>query len=195
MKMLGIYFFRQQELLSEAFLLRALPLLPPERQKKANRYRRDMDRKNCIVSWLLLRAALREHFGIRDFALQYGKYGKPFLNGCPDVFFCISHCAGGCVVTVADHPIGIDIERVRPFSMDVAKYVCTKAELRMLERAADRALLFTRIWTGKESRCKMTGEGISEKLAQYEVLQDETVSTIEYNGFVLSVCEGDNERR
>lgn len=186
--MFRIYLFRQQERIDEAFFMRALSLLPLRRREKALRYRCGIDRKNCVVSWLLLRTALYECFGITDFALRYGECGKPFLAGRTDVFFSISHCAGGCAVAVADRPIGVDIEKIRPLSREAANLVCTRRELALLEEAKDGALLFTRIWTGKESRCKMTGEGISEALAFYDVLQDETVSTVEYGGIVISVC-------
>jgi len=61
------------------------------------------------------------HF--RKFRLGYGDYGKPYLMDWPEIHFSISHCKKGCGVMVADHPVGMDLEVIRPFSWEVARRV------------------------------------------------------------------------
>lgn len=157
-----LYLFDQYEKISEEFIIRALPFLPEERRSRALRYRRRIDRDNCVITYLMLCYALRECFGIKSFKMAYGEYGKPYLPDYPDVHFNISHCGIGCAVVVANYPVGVDIQDVRPFSWDVAKQVCSEGELADLEKSSDRDRLFTKMWAMKESWGKMMGRGILE---------------------------------
>lgn len=170
--MYKIYLFRQLEQITEEFIDRSLALLPEERRQKALRYRRMTDRKNCVITYLMLKIALRECFQITSFTLGYEENGKPCLAEYPNIYFNISHCQYGCVVAVADTPVGVDIQEVRPFSWEVAKRVCSKEELELLERSSDRDREFTRMWIMKESYAKMTGEGIRGNLAEINILKD-----------------------
>lgn len=155
-----LYLFDQYEKISEEFMSRALPFLPEERRNRALKYRRRIDRDNCVITYLMLHYGLRECFGIKSFKMAYGEYGKPYLPDYPDVYFNISHCEIGCAVVVADCPVGVDIQDVRPFSWEVAKRVCSERELTELEKSSDRDRLFTKMWAMKESYGKMVGSGI-----------------------------------
>lgn len=160
--MYKLYLFDEYENVTEEFIVRALQLLPKNRRNRALRYRRTIDRWNCVVTYLMLQYGLRECFGITSFEFAFGKYGKPYLPEYPDIHFNISHCDAGCAVVVADCPVGVDIQDVRPFSWDVARQVCSELELAELERCANRDRLFAKMWVMKESYSKMTGEGIYE---------------------------------
>lgn len=119
-----------------------------------------IDRWNCVITYLMLQYGLRECFGITSFKIAFGEYGKPYLPEYPHLHFNISHCDMGCAVVVADCPVGVDIQDVRPFSWDVAKRVCCERELAELEKSTDRDKLFTDMWTMKESYGKLIGKGI-----------------------------------
>lgn len=160
--MYKLYLFDEYEEVTEEFIARALRLLPENRRIRALRYRRAIDRWNCVITYLMLKYGLRECFGITSFELAFGKYGKPYLPEYPDVHFNISHCDAGCAVVVADCPVGVDIQDGRPFSWDVARQVCCERELAKLEQCLNRDELFTKMWTIKESYGKMIGEGIYE---------------------------------
>lgn len=159
-----LYLFDQYEQVSEELISRALLLLPEERRVRALRYRRKIDRYNCVITYLMLHYGLRECYGIKSFKMAYGEYGKPYLPDYPGIHFNISHCDTGCAVVVADYPVGVDIQDVRPFSWDVARRVCSEQELAELERCVDRDTLFTKIWVIKESYGKMMGVGILENM-------------------------------
>ena len=158
--MYKLYLFDQYASLSEQFISHALQFLPKERRARALRYRQKIDRWNCVVTYLMLQYGLRECFGITSFKIAFGEHGKPYLPEYPYVHFNISHCNAGCAVAVANCPIGVDIQDVRPFSWDIAKQVCCDQELAELETSADRAMLFTKMWAMKESYMKMIGSGI-----------------------------------
>lgn len=160
--MYKLYLFDEYEEVTEEFIVHALRLLPENRRTRALRYRRTIDRWNCVITYLMLQYGLRKCFDITSFELAFGKYGKPYLPEYPDVHFNISHCDAGCAVAVADCPVGVDIQDIRPFSWNVAKRVCCAQEFAELERCVNRERLFAEIWAMKESYGKMTGEGIYE---------------------------------
>lgn len=160
--MYKIYLFRQTDLLSEEWIKAAMALLPKERRERAMRYRKETDRKNCVIAYLLLKLALWECFGIRKFELGYGVWGKPYVKDWPEAFVNISHCQAGCAVAVADQPVGIDMENVHSFSWETARRVCCEQELQALRKAEDeeRGRMFIRMWVRKESYVKWLGTGL-----------------------------------
>lgn len=183
-----IYLFEQEQLVSDDFVKKALPLLPEERRKKALRYRNRIDRNNCVLTYLMLIIALKECFQITDFTIQYGRYGKPFLKEYPNVFFSISHCKCGCVVVVADGLVGIDIQNIVPFSWDVAERVCCAEELGVLKQSTYKEREFIRMWTMKESLLKMTGEGISGDIKSVNTLEMDWIEVEERENIIISIC-------
>lgn len=185
--MYKVYLFRQPDRISAGWLMEALSVLPEERQKKAMRYRLESDRKNCVISYLLLKAALKECFGIINFEVGIGRYGKPFLTQYPDVHFNISHCCLGCAVAVSDCPVGVDIQEIRPFSWEVARRVCGSQELCMLEKSGCRERDFIRMWTMKESYVKRLGIGLGYPLDQVDTMTVAGVEVAEFSGFVVAV--------
>lgn len=186
--MYRIYLFEQEELVLDDFIKKALPLLPEERRKKALRYHNLVDRNNCVLTYLMLKVALKECFQIKDFTVQYGRYGKPFLKEYPNIFFSISHCKCGCVVVVADELVGIDIQNIVPFSWDVAERVCCLEELGVLKKSTYKDREFIRMWTMKESFLKMTGEGIFGDLKSINTLEMDGIEVEERGKNIVSIC-------
>lgn len=182
------YLFKQEELVSDDFIKKVLPLLPEKRRKKALQYRNRIDRNNCVLTYLMLKIALKECFQITDFTIQYGQYGKPFLKEYPNVFFSISHCKCGCVVMVADELVGIDIQNIVPFSWDVVERVCCIEELDVLKQSTHKEREFIRMWTMKESFLKMTGEGIGDNLSRINTLNKHYFEVTYIENSIISIC-------
>jgi len=155
-----LYALFDVERMDASALARCLPLLPQERREKALRHRRIIDQCTSAAAYLLLLYALRETFGLVNPRLALSAQGKPYLPDHPQVHFNISHCPKGCVCAVADEPVGVDIQDIRPFSWRLAERCCAANELEALRGAQDPALAFTRMWAMKESFVKMTGEGL-----------------------------------
>lgn len=187
--MYKLYLFEDFDSITESFLKRCIDVLPPERRQKALRYRFDIDRKMSVISYLMLLYALRENYNIINPQIAYSVYGKPYLTEYPDIYFNISHCQKGCICAVSDRTIGVDIQDIRPFSWDIAKRVCCDNELKMLECADDKARLFTKIWTMKESYGKMTGEGTMNINSIDTTSIKSEINVLEEEDFLVSVAE------
>ena len=109
----------------------------------------------------LLRFVLRQEYGIEDYLLGKNSHGKPFLSSHPDIYINLSHCKGLAVCAAGNAPLGIDCEPIGKMRSGAAKRVCAPIETVQLQNSQDPDLLFTRIWTLKESFVKAVGRGIS----------------------------------
>lgn len=86
--------------------------------------------------------------------------GKPFFPDHPDRHFNLSHSGSLALCALADHPVGADIEAIRPRSAGLSAYVFKGAEYdRFLALGGDWSAFYT-LWTEKESILKYTGEGL-----------------------------------
>lgn len=187
--MYKLYLFDQYEQLSEQFIVHALQFLPEDRRIRALRYRRTIDRWNCVITYLMLQYGLRECFGITSFEIAFGEYGKPYLLEHPGIHFSISHCDTGCLVAVADQPIGVDIQDIRPVSREVVCRVCSACELEEFDQSQDKDCVFAKMWAAKESYGKKSGMGL-----QYELQHDcrkkagVIISVDERKGYTIGLC-------
>lgn len=92
---------------------------------------------------------------------QRTELGKPSFAELPAVQFSLSHCTGMAACLLSPYVCGVDIERTRPLRHKVVSRVFSQEEQAMLQSANDPDLLFTRLWTLKESYVKAIGTGIS----------------------------------
>lgn len=168
-----------------------LSFLPPQRRERALRYRSAVDRDNCILSYLLLRYALKSCFGLHDPRIEFPQRGKPYLPEHPSIHFNISHCSAGCVVAVADVPIGVDIQDIRTVSPRLVAYCCCAGERECIEHAAQSDAEFARIWAMKESWLKLSGRGISSALPSVDTTQlaDHIEVVRQRNCYIAVACE------
>ena len=106
----GVYIFKELDCISESDLERVSLILPEYRLEKVKKFKRDLDRKNCVIAYLLLMIALKREFNIEGrIAMDYGIHGKPYLKEYQDVYFNFSHCSQGVVCAVPINDIGVDI--------------------------------------------------------------------------------------
>jgi len=127
-------------------------------------------------AYLLLKYALNDDCP----DIKKTPYGKPYLDGRSDVHFNISHSNEYAVCAVADVPVGIDIELIRPLSEKLIKRFLNDCP-------PDEAI---REWTKRESFGKLTGEGFINKSTEPHVFK-------EYNdipGYIINVCVYGNLR-
>lgn len=128
------------------------------------------------------------------------KNGKPYLKDS-DLYFNISHTNGLICCGISDTEIGVDCEHIREFNTALLDKVCTPTEKHAILSNTDINRAFFAHWTLKESYCKFTGNGLSEKLKNIEfTITDEkalantenTYFLFEYIGeFVISICSAD----
>ena len=150
-------------------------LMSKDKQVRVDRFRFEDDRKRTVTGEKLARKAIAEWCGISAKSIVFEKTetGKPYAKGLP-VEFNISHSGDMVVCAVDDKPVGIDIEKIRPIDLTIAKRICTDDELNYLfghtpteqdfTYTTDTKILtrFFELWTAKEAYGKCMGVGISE---------------------------------
>ena len=143
----------------------AMPRLTAQRREQVLRFRNELGQKLCAAAFLLLCDGLREEYGItQPPILAYEEDGKPFLTDYPNIHFNVSHCPVAAICAVAPHPVGIDIERIRPYNESVVRYTMNDEELRQIEASSRPDVAFIRLWTMKEALLKLSGSGIRKDI-------------------------------
>ena len=185
-----IYLFNRLEQYTDEAYEAHLALLPQWRREKALQYKKLDDHKCCVLAFVLLQHALREEYGITEVPeFEYNEFGKPSLPNLP-IHFSLSHCKDAVACAVSDHNIGIDVESIVPYNPDVARRVCTAAELEMLEQSENKDADFIKLWTMKEAIAKYEGTGLSMSFASMDTSKY-ALHTWESDGIVMSCCIGD----
>ena len=111
---------------------------------------------------LLLRKCLKD-MGYTDIHLQYtyGRYGKPYLENYPGLYYNISHSGDYVIVSVSDTETGCDIEKIRDTDLSAARHYFCKEEYEDILRDPEKQKeVFFRYWTLKESFTKILGQGL-----------------------------------
>ena len=141
-----------------------IPLLPPERQSRVKACRFEEDKLRVAGAGWLLRCALeREGIPFDAQCFAENPWGKPGLDGKPDLHFNLSHSGTWAVCAVSDRPVGVDVE-AKPCSMELAKKQFLPREL---EQLPEDGLI--RLWTAKEAFSKAIGRGLTVRLDSFEV--------------------------
>lgn len=156
---------------------RLAPLLTVRRRQQIQGFHREADRVRSAFAGVLSQYAVAQFsgLGLGEMTVAFAPNGKPEIATTARIHFNLSH-AGCWVVCIVDRtPVGVDIERIRPISAEEYAAACTPAEIEILERQRteqDRARMFCRIWTVKESYLKATGAGLTANLADLTVRFD-----------------------
>ncbi len=158
-----------------------------EKQQRVDRFRFSDDKKRSVAGEMLARKALSEYCSVSpsDIKFSVGENGKPYAENLT-VEFNISHSENMVVCAVSDDPVGIDVEKIRPINLKVAKKICNEEELNYLfghlpsesdfVYSTDVEILsrFFRLWTKKEAFGKYLGIGLffenkNEECSEYFV--------------------------
>lgn len=185
-----------QTLSDPAMDISSMEGLPRERREKCLRYKMEADRKRCLGAGKLIQQILQDHHCTSE--ISYGTNGKPEAEG---VHFSIAHSGDYVIGVASDVPIGCDIEKMKDSPVRVAKRYFTPAEQTYLDACEDRGSAFWKLWTLKESYVKMTGEGLSLPLDQFEIdltpditlkrqdkIQKCTLKHMMFDGYCVGIC-------
>lgn len=152
-----IWALRLDRPLTEGETAVLLALLPPERRARALRTQAAEKRREPLCAYGLLLRALRARYGWNSLPdMAYGPLGKPFFPGYPTAHFNLSHTAGAVLAGVADGPLGVDIERIRPVREET---------MWRLAGTSDEGAFFA-AWVRREALVKLTGGGVGAGRAQ-----------------------------
>ena len=177
-------------------------LMNKDKQVRVDRFRFEDDKKRTIAGEMLARKAIAEWCDVSAESIVFEKTetGKPYAKGLP-VEFNISHAGDMVVCAVDDKPVGIDVEKIRPIDLKVAKRICTDEELSYLfghipteqdfTYTTDTEILtrFFKLWTAKEAYGKCLGVGIRD--IRKHVPVPETLNV--YGNYIVSICPIDNK--
>ena len=144
--------------------------------------------QQSLVSQALLRYAAARVLDVpmRQVTVGYTDRGPPFLENTR-LFCSVSHTDGLCVCALAEQPVGVDAERVRPHVPRVAKRVFSEREQMLLQHSAQPDRFFFETWTRRESYVKCIGTGLADIAAALpENAHFQTLTWQEK--FVITVC-------
>jgi len=150
-----------------------LSLVSPEKQERIKKFHFFRDARNCLLGDVLSRVEISRATGLSNEQLEFSVncFGKPFLVSSPNVNFNISHAGDYVACVVADKPVGIDIEVMKPIELKIAERFFTSDEFAYI-MAGDKTLRFYEIWTKKESYIKWEGKGLHKPLTSFSVFDD-----------------------
>lgn len=127
-----------------------------------------------LAAELLFQRAVKRHCpGVPlPVSRDKGENGKPYLLGCPDFHFNLSHSGLWAVCAVADSPIGVDIQQERPIRVKLGRKFSHAEQQALSELAGEeQTRYFFDLWVMKEAYTKCTGEGLLCPLKSFEAAQ------------------------
>lgn len=151
--------------------------IPEETIKRLLRFRKWEDAERTLMGEILIRTIAREKLKIshQDIRFDKNEYHKPFLKNVPHFHFNLSHAGEWVVCAVDEVPVGVDIEKIQPIDLSIAKRFFSKLEHDdlMAKPHQEKIDYFYVLWTLKESYVKAKGEGLSIPLHSFSFQLDE----------------------
>jgi 4'-phosphopantetheinyl transferase len=140
--------------------------LSADEQERAARLKIPQARARFIAGRVALRQILAKYTS-QTLQFIYGEHGKPALFNS-GLHFNLAHSEDRALLALARHPIGVDLERIRPLKemAYIVRTAFTEGEQERLATlpADQQESTFFRLWTCKEAAMKALGGGF--RLAQ-----------------------------
>ena len=171
--MLRVYVVNCKELQSEDIFNERIGNIPFVRIEKCLKHKTMEGKSQSLGASLALSEALKElgfsKAEIRNADILVSEHGKPYIN---NVFFNLSHTVDMAVCAVSDCEIGVDVEKIRDFNLNIVKRFFCESEYRYLMSIKDNKEKmqneFFRLWTLKESYIKANAKGLFIGLDSFE---------------------------
>ena len=181
--------------INDALYLQYEKIISEETRQRANRFRRESDRRATIIGEALTRLMLAEELNEPPESIPVFRTenGKPYIN--KDIYFNISHTSGTVAVAVSEYETGIDIEKLRTPPLSAINSFCTEREKDYIlspKTPEETQKRFFTLWTLKESYLKCTGEGLSGGLRsiEFSVKDDAVICSDPGFSFLTKETEG-----
>jgi 4'-phosphopantetheinyl transferase len=154
-------------------------ILSEEELIRAGKFYFERDKNWFIISRGLLKVFVNIYSSIpaKEIKFILNDFGKPSLQKADNFYelhFNLSHSKNFMNIGfVNDTHIGIDVELIKPFKdhLEIAKRFFSPAEVEQLLSFPPDKILdgFYSCWTAKESVIKLSGEGLSFPLKEFDV--------------------------
>ncbi|WP_340926779.1 4'-phosphopantetheinyl transferase family protein [Paenibacillus sp. FSL R5-0527] len=155
-----------------------------EKKEKLAKFKSKKDFQRSLFADLLVRALLIKRIGIMNSKLQFSinDYGKPLLRNSK-IEYNLSHSGEWVVCAIDQFQIGIDIEKIVPISLGIAKRFFSYKEYYQIinKDPNERNDFFFDLWTLKESYLKATGYGLSIPLSTFSFALNKNEIVFESN--------------
>ena len=176
-------------------LERMIAVLGRAERGRARGKRTAQSRRAYVIAHACLREVLAAELGIDPRAVPFARardpYGKPALRGnAQGLTFNLSHTRGLILIAVArGREVGVDVEWLgrRAMKTALSRRHFTASELSELACAPqdERDRCFLQLWTRREARVKMTGEGL------WRAIEERSDSVRSRAGAEPSLCDLD----
>lgn len=193
------YIMNLAKLNNDTVFERYFSQMPDERQEKILRSKHRMDKNRSLGAGILLaHGLLANGIELKNAVIWEGEYGKPYLAGirvdketyssniqvCPaaeirkpqqDIYFNLSHSGDYAAAVFGTVPVGIDIEHERKNTGGIIRRCFCSGEQEALAACRseeERADLFLRYWTIKESVAKVSGLGMRLPFTEIRLTKD-----------------------
>jgi len=175
------------------------------KKSKIGKLKNLQDKQLSIIGEYLLKELVEEKYNINynHLLFKYNNYHKPYITN-HDIYFNISHSHEYSVCIISKKECGIDIEKIRNFSINTIKQYATPNELKyILSNEKEKYLRCFEIFCLKEAYFKMLGTGIQD-LKQIEFkISNKTITCsdssakckLNYNipNYIIAICEKNEE--
>lgn len=163
-----------------------------------DRFRNEEDRKRKLTGELLIREMIRKEGQLESdqITITRTSSGKPVFQDS-GLYFNISHSGEWVYGVIDDHPVGIDVEKIRPVQSSVLDFIATEKELKNFtsdilgqKTIEDRKNLyeFFSLWTKKEAYIKCIGQTL-KNIRNLKIDDDQYDFYQEINeDYLITVC-------
>ena len=107
-----------------------------------------------------------------DLRIKKTREGKPYFANMPEVHFSITHSADVWACAFSASPVGLDIQKYRPYEERIAQRFFHKEEALFIKNARNKDAAFFLVWAAKESFVKYTGAGITDGYREFSVVDN-----------------------
>ncbi|OPX43168.1 4'-phosphopantetheinyl transferase sfp [Ruminiclostridium hungatei] len=150
-----------------------LTCIAAEKRERVGRFFKYEDALRTLISDILVRYLVCDRLKVKNKELLFSanEYGKPFLANYDGIQYNTSHSGRWVVCALADSPVGIDVEQIKPIDLRIAERFFSKEEFASLmsKEEAHREEFFYELWASKESYIKAIGRGLSIPLDSFSV--------------------------
>jgi 4'-phosphopantetheinyl transferase len=164
--MLSIYYTQKSAYMTPQFWDWCKLQLPHSICKKIEQRLSKSKMQTSLLGYLLLKIVLAKN-NVSDTMSQlyYTAEGKPKIGQSFD--FNISHSDEYIVCAFSkDHQVGIDIEKIKPISLEFLEDFFNDDEWENIQSSMDSQETFYKLWTQKEATVKADGRGLNIPLKE-----------------------------
>jgi 4'-phosphopantetheinyl transferase len=150
-------------------------VLAPEERSRADRFYTEQLSHRFAAGRAMLRGILGYYLqqDPQTIVFAYGDRGKPELAQKLPYQFNLSHSHQFALYGMSQHPLGVDLETLRPLPavLNLAERFFAPGEFEVLRELpeTERSLMFFRYWVCKEAYVKAIGQGLAHQLNQIEI--------------------------